>query len=243
MDKSEKNMAGKAVVLLSGGVDSSTTAALAIRDGRRVFALTFDYGQRHRVELQAAKRVAESLGVEHHKVISVDLRQIGGSALTDDIAVPKNREIERESSVIPVTYVPARNLILLSLAVGWAEVIGANSIFIGANAIDYSGYPDCRPDFIAAFESVANLATRQTTEGNPIRIEAPLIHMTKAQIIRAGTELGVDYRLTVSCYDPDEQGRACGACDSCVLRRKGFAEAGVADPTLYSSGSTREGKR
>ncbi len=243
MNKNEQEPADKAVVLLSGGVDSSTTAALALRAGHGVYALTFDYGQRHRVELQAARRVAESLQIVHHKVISVDLRQIGGSALTDNIAVPKNRELERESSVIPVTYVPARNLILLSLAVGWAEVIGARSIFIGANAIDYSGYPDCRPDFIRAFEMTANLATRQTTEGKPIKIEAPLIHMTKAQIIREGMKLGVDYGLTVSCYDPDEQGLACGACDSCVLRHKGFVEAGIADPTKYSIRSSDRGER
>ncbi len=220
---------GKAVVLLSGGLDSATALAVAKEQGYRCYALSFDYGQRHRAELEAARRVARSLGVAEHKIIGLRLDEIGGSALTDDsIEVP-----ETPQEGIPVTYVPARNTVFLSLALGWAEVLGARDIFIGVNAVDYSGYPDCRPEFIEAFEKLANLATKAGVEGDSFHIHAPLIHMTKAQIIRAGTELGVDYCLTISCYQADEQGCACGRCDSCRLRAEGFTAAGVPDPTCY----------
>ncbi len=220
----------KAVVLLSGGLDSATALAIARAEGYRCHALSVDYGQRHGSELAAARRVAESMGVEEHKVLQLDLRAIGGSALTDSaIEVPT-----RPTEGIPVTYVPARNALLLSLALGWAEVLGAWEIFIGANAVDYSGYPDCRPQFMEAFERMANLATKAAVEGHGrFRIRTPLMALSKAEIIRKGAELGVDYALTVSCYAADEQGRACGVCDACRLRARGFQEAGVPDPTLY----------
>jgi 7-cyano-7-deazaguanine synthase len=218
-----------AVVLLSGGLDSATTLAMAQRQGFSCHAVSFDYGQRHRTELDAAARVAETLGAVEHRVMAIDWGNIGGSALTDDsIAVP-----ETETQGIPVTYVPARNTVFLALALGWAEVLDARDIFIGVNAVDYSGYPDCRPEFIEAFERLANLATKAGTEGSRIRVHAPLIRLTKAQIIQRGLSLGVDYSLTVSCYQADESGRACGRCDSCRLRRAGFAAAGVPDPTRY----------
>ncbi|HEB60638.1 MAG TPA: 7-cyano-7-deazaguanine synthase QueC [Phycisphaeraceae bacterium] len=223
----------KAVVLLSGGLDSATASAMAKEAGFSCYALTFAYGQRHEVELLAARRVAEHLNVAEVKTVTIDLRAFGGSALTDDIAVPRD---DLKSSGIPVTYVPARNTIFLGYALAWAEVLGSRDIFIGVNAVDYSGYPDCRPEFIAAFEKLANLATRVGVEGKPIRIHAPLINMSKAEIIRRGTALGVDYSLTHSCYDPDEAGRACGHCDSCLLRREGFREAGIPDPTIYREG-------
>ena len=218
-----------AVVLLSGGLDSATTLAMAQRQGFSCHAVSFDYGQRHRTELDAAARIAETLGAVEHRVMVIDWGNIGGSALTDEsIAVP-----EAETQGIPVTYVPARNTVFLALALGWAEVLGAHDIFIGVNAVDYSGYPDCRPEFIEAFERLANLATKAGTEGSRIRIHAPLIRLTKAQIIQRGLSLGVDYSLTVSCYQADASGRACGRCDSCRLRRAGFAAAGVPDPTRY----------
>ena len=223
-------MKPRAVVLLSGGVDSSTTLAVAKDQGFESYALTIDYGQRHRIELAAAKRVAEAVGVHEQQVIALDLTAIGGSALTADLAVPKERG---EKNEIPQTYVPARNTIMLAIALGWAEVLGAQHIFIGANAIDYSGYPDCRPEFIEAFEVMANLATKAGVEGQRFHVEVPLIALTKAEIIRWGHKLGVDYALTHSCYDPSADGKACGECDSCRIRRKGFAEAGVPDPTTY----------
>jgi 7-cyano-7-deazaguanine synthase len=220
----------KAVVLVSGGLDSATTLAIAQQAGFDCHAISFDYGQRHRCELEAAQRVVEHAGVKVHKHVMLNLNEIGGSALTDaNIAVPKS-----VSQGIPVTYVPARNTVFLSLALGWAEVIDADAIFIGVNAVDYSGYPDCRPEFIRAFERLANLATRAGVEGRHFSIHAPLIHLTKAQIIERGLSLGVDYALTVSCYDPDPSGAACGACDACRLRREGFQDAGVVDPTRYS---------
>ena len=228
-----------AIVLLSGGLDSTTCLAIARDQGYGpVYSMSFDYGQRHRHELAAAGRIAKQFAVAEHRVINIDLRQFGGSALTDDIAVPKDRDESAMSADIPVTYVPARNTIFLSYALGWAEVLGVRDVFIGVNAIDYSGYPDCRPEFIAAFEAMANLATKMTTSpgAQPFKIHTPLIHLSKAQIIRRGIELGVDYSLTHSCYDPDPRGRACGRCDSCLLRKKGFAEAGVSDPTLYTGG-------
>jgi 7-cyano-7-deazaguanine synthase len=219
----------KAVVLLSGGLDSATALAIARDQGYACYAMSFEYGQRHGAELDAAGRVADALGVAAHKVVTIDLGTIGGSALTDRrIDVP-----EEGGEGIPVTYVPARNTVFLSLALGWAEVLDARDIFIGVNAVDYSGYPDCRPAFIEAFETLANLATRAGVEGKRLQVHAPLIHMTKAQIIAQGVSLGVNYGLTVSCYRADEQGRACGACDSCRFRRQGFAEAGIADPTRY----------
>ncbi len=220
----------KAVVLLSGGLDSATILAQAKAAGFACYSMSFDYGQRHRAELQAAERVAQQMGVVEHKVIGLNLNGIGGSALTDSsIAVP-----EAPTEGIPVTYVPARNTVFLSLALGWAEVLGARDIFIGVNAVDYSGYPDCRPQFIEAFERVANLATREGVEGRGFRIQAPLQNLSKAQIVQIGVRHGVDYGLTVSCYQADEDGRACGRCDSCRLRAAGFAAAGVADPTRYA---------
>jgi 7-cyano-7-deazaguanine synthase len=223
----------KAVCLLSGGLDSATCLALARRSGFETYALSFDYGQRHRVELAAAARVAESLGAADHRVMELDLRVFGNSALTADIDVPKGRSEEMMGSGIPVTYVPARNTIFLSLALAWAEVLEAQDIFIGVNALDYSGYPDCRPEFIAAFESMANLATKTGVEGRTtVKIHTPLISLTKAGIVKLGKELGVNFSLTHSCYDPDEMGRPCGLCDSCLLRRRGFAEAGLIDPTV-----------
>ena len=218
-----------AVVLLSGGLDSATVLAMARHDGRECRALSVDYGQRHRVELEAAARVAAALGAVEHRVVPLDLRVFGGSALTDDaIAVPS-----QPSSGIPVTYVPARNTIFLALALAYAEVSDADVIFVGVNAVDYSGYPDCRPEFLSAFEKVANLATKRAVEGKPIEIVAPIIGMTKADIVRRGIALGVDYSLTVSCYEPDAAGRACGRCDACRFRRQGFEQAGIADPTRY----------
>lgn len=220
----------KAVILLSGGLDSATVLAMAQSDGFACYTMSFDYGQRHRTELDAAAKIAEAAGVEAHKVIGLNLNGMGGSALTDpDIAVP-----ETEQQGIPVTYVPARNTVFLSLALGWAEVLGAAHIFIGVNAVDYSGYPDCRPEFIAAFERVANLATREGVEGSGFRVMAPLQSMSKGDIIQAGIKHGVDYSLTVSCYQADATGQACGRCDSCRLRSAGFAAAGVADPTRYA---------
>ncbi|MBI3570975.1 MAG: 7-cyano-7-deazaguanine synthase QueC [Gammaproteobacteria bacterium] len=219
----------KAVVLVSGGLDSATVLALALAAGARCYALTFDYGQRHRVELEAARRVARQLGAAEHRVVKLDIGWMGGSALTDNrIAVP-----HESSPGIPVTYVPARNTVFLSIALGWAEVLGTPDIYIGANAVDYSGYPDCRPEFIRAFESLANLATRAGVEGRGFHVHAPLMNMHKHEIIREGSRLGVDYALTLSCYDPDASGLACGRCDACRLRAQGFAEAGVADPTRY----------
>ena len=224
----------KAVVLLSGGLDSATALAVARGRGFDCYALSVDYGQRHRVELERAAVVAKALGAVEQRVVKIDLRQIGGSALTADIAVPKDRSTADMSHGVPVTYVPARNTILLGLALGYAETVGAFDLFIGANVLDYSGYPDCRPEFLSAFESLANLATKAGTEGaGTFRVHSPLLKMTKAEIIRAGTKLGVDYALTLSCYDPDAAGHACGRCDSCALRKKGFAEAGVTDPTAY----------
>lgn len=224
----------KAVILSSGGIDSTTAMAMAKREGYEIYSLSFDYGQRHAVELEAAARTAAALGARQHLVIRIDLGKIGGSALTDEIAVPHGRSEEQLASGIPVTYVPARNTIFLSYALAWAEILEAADIFIGVNAVDYSGYPDCRPEYIGAFEAMANLAIKAAVEGKlKISIRTPLIRMTKAEIIRTGTELGVDYRLTHSCYDPDAQGRACGDCDSCLLRKKGFREAGIPDPTVY----------
>ncbi len=222
----------KAVVLLSGGLDSATVLAIAKSEGFQPYALSFRYGQRHAVELDAAARVA-ALGAAGHVIIDIDLRRFGGSALTAEIDVPKDRPAEAISHGIPITYVPARNTIFLSYALAWAEMLGAQDIFIGVNALDYSGYPDCRPEYIEAFERMANLATKAGVEGSRLTIHAPLIALTKAEIIRRGTDLGVDYALTVSCYDPSPHAAACGRCDSCQLRRKGFAEAGVPDPTRY----------
>ena len=222
-----------AVVLLSGGLDSSTVLAIARADGYTPYALSFRYGQRHDVELDAARRVAEKQGVARHVVADIDLRVFGGSALTDDIDVPHHDSAEELGEEIPVTYVPARNTVFLSFALAWAETLEASEVFIGVNALDYSGYPDCRPEYIRAFENMANLATKAGVEGRQhLRIHTPLIDMTKAQIIGRGLELGVDYSLTHSCYDPDAQGRACGTCDSCLLRRRGFAELGMEDPAL-----------
>jgi 7-cyano-7-deazaguanine synthase len=220
----------RAVVLLSGGLDSYTAAAIARAQRFTLFALTIEYGQRHAHEIEAARAVARALGVERHLELTVDLRAIGGSSLTSDDAVPRDRDLQAEG--IPSTYVPARNTIFLSLALGWAEVVGASDIVIGVNALDYSGYPDCRPEFIAAFERLAGLATRAGVEGGHFRVHTPLISLGKADIIRRGLELGLDYGLTHSCYDPSPAGRPCGTCDSCVLRAKGFREAGVPDPVL-----------
>ncbi len=229
----ERNRA--AIVLVSGGLDSATTLAIAKREGFQCHAMSFCYGQRHAVELAAAERVARSMGAELHRVIDIDLRQFGGSALTSEMPVPKKASAEEIGGEIPITYVPARNTIFLSFALAFAEVTGASDIFIGVNALDYSGYPDCRPEYIAAFERMANLATKAAVEGRQtLKIHAPLIQLTKAEIIRRGLELGVDYSLTSSCYDPDPHGRACGHCDSCLLRLKGFAENGVKDPIPYA---------
>jgi 7-cyano-7-deazaguanine synthase len=223
----------RAVVLVSGGLDSATTLAVSIREGFEANALSFEYGQRHRIELQAARRVAESLGAREHRIAHIDLRVFGGSALTGDVAVPKNCESDSKNE-IPITYVPARNTIFLSYALAWCEVLGAADIFIGANAIDYSGYPDCRPEFISAFERMANVATKSGVEGTRFKIHAPLISMSKAEIIRKGMELGVDFSLTHSCYDPGADGIACGECDSCRLRLEGFRAAGLLDPIRYA---------
>lgn len=225
-------MVKRAVVLLSGGLDSATTLALAREQGFMVYALSVDYGQRHRQELDCARRVALELGAIQHTVVGLDLRAIGGSALTAALDVPKDRPVEQLAHGIPITYVPARNTLLLGLALGHAEVVKAFDIFIGANIYDYSGYPDCRPEFLEAFERLANLATKAGVEGRgQFRVHAPLVQMSKAEIIREGLRLGIDFELTLSCYDPDADGRPCGRCDSCQLRRKGFAEAGVSDPT------------
>jgi 7-cyano-7-deazaguanine synthase len=222
------------VVLLSGGLDSATVAAIAIGAGFAVHALSFSYGQRHSWELEAARRVAQSLGIASHRIANIDLRVFGGSALTADIEVPKDRSTGEMGHGIPITYVPARNTIFLSYALAWAEVLGASDVFLGVNALDYSGYPDCRPEYIRAFETMANLATKAAVEGRQrLTIHAPLIQLTKAQIIRRGMELGVDYGLTSSCYDPAPGGLPCGRCDSCQLRQKGFREAGLADPLPY----------
>ena len=224
----------KAVVLLSGGLDSTTTMALAIDRGFDVWALSVDYGQRHRFELEAAARVAQAMGAREHIVSRVELSRFGGSALTDDVAVPKSRSTDEMDAEIPVTYVPARNTVMLSLALAWAETLSAADIFLGVNAVDYSGYPDCRPEYIESFERMANLATKAGVEGSlRFRIHAPLIELTKAQIIRTGLDLGVDYSLTHTCYDPDENGISCGRCDACILRIRGFEEAGGADPLKY----------
>ena len=224
-------MSDKAVVLVSGGLDSSTVLALALQQGYRCYTLSFDYGQRHRSELEAAKRVSELMKVEEHKIVRLDLGTIGGSALTDTtIDVP-----EQETAGIPVTYVPARNTVFLSIALGWAEVLEADTIFLGVNAVDYSGYPDCRPEYISSFEAMSNLATRAGVEGNKLSIQAPLIDMTKGEIISAGASLGVDYSQTVSCYQASIEGLACGKCDSCRLRIEGFNQAGISDPTRYKN--------
>lgn len=224
----------RAVVLLSGGLDSTTTLAIARELCFLPFALSFRYGQRHEFELQAATKIAQAMGVEQHVIVDIDLRSFGGSALTSDIDVPKGRSAHEMSEGIPVTYVPARNTIFLSFALAWAEVLECSDIFIGVNALDYSGYPDCRPEFINAFQALANLATKAGVEGKTeVTIHAPLIHLSKAEIIKKGSELGVDYSLTSSCYDPNGLGEACGLCDSCQLRRKGFLEAGILDPTRY----------
>jgi 7-cyano-7-deazaguanine synthase len=226
-----------AVVLLSGGLDSTTVLAVARREGFTPYAMTFRYGQRHAVEIEAARRVASAHGVANHVVVDIDLRLWGGSALTGDVAVPKDRDVAHPTDEIPVTYVPARNTIFLSFALAWAETLNAQAIFIGVNALDYSGYPDCRPEYVAAFEQMANLATRAGVEGTQrLTIHAPLQHLSKAEIIRLGHELGVDYAITTSCYDPAPDGTACGRCDACQLRRRGFAEAGAADPIAYATG-------
>jgi 7-cyano-7-deazaguanine synthase len=224
----------KAVVLTSGGLDSTTAMAIAKSEGYEIYSLSFRYGQRHALELEAAQRVAEALGAKKHMVIDLELGKIGGSALTDKIDVPKARSEEEMTKEIPITYVPARNTIFLSYALAWAEVLEASDIFIGVNAIDYSGYPDCRPLYIRAFENMANLALKAAVEGKiKINIRTPLIQMSKAEIIRRGVELGLDYRLTHSCYDPSPEGKACGQCDSCLIRKKGFQEAQIPDPTIY----------
>jgi 7-cyano-7-deazaguanine synthase len=222
-----------AVVLLSGGLDSATVAAVAARDGFEVHALSFRYGQRHSAELVAAEQVAAQLGIADHRVVSIDLRAFGGSALTADIDVPKGRDVEEMATDIPVTYVPARNTIFLAFALAWAEVLGSDDVFIGVNALDYSGYPDCRPAFVDAFERLANVATKAGVEGRRLRVHAPLMHLGKDSIVREGLRLGVDFAATVSCYQADDDGRACAHCDACRLRAAGFASAGVADPTRY----------
>jgi 7-cyano-7-deazaguanine synthase len=223
----------RAVVLLSGGLDSSTTLAIAQDRGFEAFAVSYKYGQRHAVELEAARRVAQRAGVREHVEVAIDLRMFGGSALTADVDVPKNRSDEEMGERIPITYVPARNTVFLSFALAWAEVLEANDIFVGVNAVDYSGYPDCRPEYIEAYEQMANLATRRGVEGQRLTIHAPLIDLSKEEIIRVGLELGVDYGLTRSCYDPSPAGEACGECDSCTIRLRGFAANGVVDPAPY----------
>jgi 7-cyano-7-deazaguanine synthase len=231
----------KAVVLLSGGVDSTTTAAIALRGGFDLHALTFRYGQRHAAELEAARRVAESLGIRRHVVLDIDLRAFGGSALTGDLAVPKDTPLDQIGERIPPTYVPARNTIFLSFALGWAEVLGASDIFMGANALDYSGYPDCRPEYLQAFQRMADLATRAgVEEGRRLTIHTPLIQLSKREIIERGLALGVDYSLTLTCYDPSPDAAACGHCEACLLRLKGFREAGLEDPALYQTVSGKQ---
>jgi 7-cyano-7-deazaguanine synthase len=229
-------MTDKAIILLSGGIDSTTAMAIAKSKGKEIYSLSFRYGQRHSIELEASKKIAQSLGAKEHKIIDIDLRQFGASALTDEIDVPKHESVEEieKQKEIPITYVPARNTIFLSYALGWAEVLKAKSIYIGVTAVDYSGYPDCRPEFIEAFEKMANLATKTgVTKEAVLKIETPLINLSKAQIIQTGSKLGVDYSITISCYDPDLKGRSCGRCDSCLHRIKGFKEAGIKDPTSY----------
>ncbi len=227
-------MLKKAVVLLSGGLDSTTVLAMARDEGYDTYAMSFRYGQRHAVELQCAKNVAKALGIKHHTIVDIDLRTFGASALTANIEVPKDRSDTEMGNGIPITYVPARNTIFLSYALAYAEVLGADTIFIGVNALDYSGYPDCRPEYIKAYQTMANLATQTGVEGKTeLKIRAPLIDKTKAEIIQIGTALGIDYSLTLSCYDPDAEGRACGRCDSCLLRKRGFKEADIPDPTRY----------
>lgn len=229
-----------AVVLLSGGLDSATVLAIAREQGYAPYALSFSYGQRHSIELESAKRVAKALGAVDHRIAQIDLRLFGGSALTDEIAVPKNRAADEMEHGIPITYVPARNTIFLSFALAWAEVLGASDIFIGVNALDYSGYPDCRPEYIAAYEVMANLATKAGVEGHQnLKIHTPLMQMTKAEIIRTGLKLGVNYALTSSCYDPAPDGTPCGACDSCILRKKGFRENSIEDPLHYAEAETK----
>ena len=230
-------MTDRAIVLSSGGIDSTTAMAIAKSKGKAIYSLSFRYGQRHAVEIDASRKIARALGAADHKIIDIDLRQFGGSALTDDIHVPKHDTAEDiQGSHIPITYVPARNTIFLSYAMAWAEILKAGSIYIGVTAVDYSGYPDCRPEFIQAFEKMANLATKTgVTDEIALTIETPLIHLSKAEIIKTGERLGVDYGLTISCYDPDETGRSCGHCDSCLHRIKGFKEAGICDPTTYTS--------
>lgn len=227
----------KAIVLLSGGLDSATALAVALEEGFEAYALSFRYGQRHQVELEFAARIAAAMGVAEHVIAEIDLRRFGGSALTADIAVPKDRDADQAGEGIPVTYVPARNTVFLSFALVWAEVLEACDVFIGVNALDYSGYPDCRPEYVAAYERMANLATKAGVEGRQrLEIHTPLIHLTKAEIVRKGQALGVDYAFTSSCYDPDEDGRPCCGCDSCRLRAKGFMEAGIVDPLLARYG-------
>ncbi|MBA3319241.1 MAG: 7-cyano-7-deazaguanine synthase QueC [Gemmatimonadales bacterium] len=230
----------KAVVLLSGGMDSATAAALALDQGFEVCALSFRYGQRHATELDAARRVAKRLGVRRHVVLDIDLRAFGGSALTSDLEVPKDTPMDRIGAAIPVTYVPGRNTIFLSFALAWAETLGASDVFLGANALDYSGYPDCRPEYIEAFERMANLATRAGLEGRRLRIQTPLINLSKAEIVKLGHRLGVEYALTWSCYDPTPEGTPCGRCEACILRRKGFMEAGVDDPAMHPNNVNSE---
>lgn len=225
----------KAVVLLSGGLDSATCCAIAKREGFSLYAMSFAYGQRHKIELDAAKRLSEFFKVNDHTIVTIDLRSFGGSSLTSDAAVPKNRTDEDLTSAIPSTYVPARNTIFLSFALGWAEVLQCHDVFIGVNAVDYSGYPDCRPEYIAAYQKMASFATKEGVEGNPVTIHTPLISLTKSEIIREGVSCGVDYGLTHSCYDPSPEGLACGACDSCIIRKRGFETAGIPDPTRYVS--------
>jgi 7-cyano-7-deazaguanine synthase len=236
-----ETQAKRAVVLLSGGLDSATVLAIARSQGYELYALSFSYGQRHIIELEAARRVAASVGVAAHRIAAIDLRVFGGSALTGDIDVPKGRSADDMSHGIPITYVPARNTIFLSFALAWAEVLSSSDIFIGVNALDYSGYPDCRPEFIEAFEKMANLATKAGVEGRQaLKIHTPLIALSKAEIVRKGMELGVDYSLTSSCYDPSPAGAPCGQCDSCLLRRKGFSENGIDDPLTYQEGKASE---
>jgi 7-cyano-7-deazaguanine synthase len=231
----DKGMADPAVVLLSGGLDSTTVLAVALEEGFDCYALSFRYGQRHSIELERAQEVATSMGVAEHLIVEIDLRTFGSSALTADIAVPKHDSVQDLEDGIPITYVPARNTIFLSFALGWAEVLASSRIYLGVNALDYSGYPDCRPEYIKAYEHMARLATASGVSGAELTIHTPLIDLTKAEIIQLGSSLGVDYSITLSCYDPDAAGLACGHCDSCLLRRKGFAEAGVDDPTPYKS--------
>ena len=234
-------MIRRAVVLLSGGLDSTTCAAIARSEGFEVCGISFRYGQRHAVEIAAAQRIAKAMRIARHTVVDIDLRQFGGSALTDKIDVPKRQTTDEIGEEIPVTYVPARNTIFLSLALAWAETLDTGDIFIGVNSLDYSGYPDCRPEYIEAFERMANLATKGAVEGTqPVRIHAPLVHMTKSEIIRKGLALGVDYGMTLSCYDPTADGRVCGHCDSCLLRKRGFAENGMEDPATYGQRSTHQ---